>query len=78
MITVQYNGYASAASSQARAEATIAYGKSMGVPVIDMFSKGGNNAITASSLTLDGTHPSPWGFAHFYGPVIAQGVQEIF
>jgi hypothetical protein len=73
----QRNGFATPETTQAIAEAFVAYGRSAGVPVIDMFALGGVNATTSGALTLDGTHPSPLGFSKFYGPVIAQGVAHV-
>ena len=78
LVTVQFNGFASAATAQQYAAAQVAYGHSIGVPVINMFELGGVNAITAPVLLRDGTHPSDFGFANFYGPVIAQGLQRLF
>jgi hypothetical protein len=78
LVTVQYNGFAPVSTTQQYATATQAYANSIGLPVINMFNNGGLNAITAPVLTIDSTHPSAYGFASFYGPVIAQGVQQIF
>jgi hypothetical protein len=78
LITLQYNGLASAVTAQQYANAMVTYGKSMGVPVINMYELGGVNAITAPVLLRDDIHPSDFGFANFYGPVIAQGVMQIF
>jgi lysophospholipase L1-like esterase len=77
-VTPQYSGFGTHPQQQQMAEAMADYGKSMGIPVINMFALGGVNALTAPTLTRDGTHPSDYGFAHFYGPVIAQGLQQIF
>jgi lysophospholipase L1-like esterase len=54
------------------------YGKSMGIPVINMYNIGGVNAFTASTLLRDGLHPSDVGFANFYGPVIAQELLRFY
>ena len=78
LVTPQYNVNAAPANIQRYADATEAYGKSMGVPVINMFEKGGVNSINAAVLLRDGTHPSDFGFRNFYGPVIAQGLQQLF
>ena len=60
------------------ADAMVIYGNSMGVPVINMFALGGVNTITAPTLLRDGVHPSDFAFANFFGPVIAQQVQQLF
>ena len=78
LVTLQFNGLASAAINQEFADAMVGYGNSVGVPVIDMYKLGGVNAVTASTLTRDGVHPSDYAFANFYGPVIAQGLQHVF
>ena len=54
------------------------YGKSVGIPVINMFELGGVNALTAGSLLRDGLHPSDFAFTNIYGPVIAQGLQHVY
>jgi lysophospholipase L1-like esterase len=77
-VTLQENGSAPTEVNQQYANATVAYCNSVGIPVINMYNLGGVNWITSATLTLDGTHPSPLGFAKFYGPVIAQGVQKFF
>jgi hypothetical protein len=38
------------ATNQLYADATVAYANSMGVPVLNMFNKGGVNAITGPAL----------------------------
>ena len=81
LVTTQYNGfYTPPSAAQAYASASEAYGNSIGVPVINMYKLGGVNANTISVLTnnSDTVHPSALGFAKFYGPVIAQGLQQIF
>ena len=78
LVTLQYNGFSSGPVSQQYADAMVAYGNSVGVPVINMFNLGGVNAITTSVLTRDGIHPSAFAFTNFYGPVIAQGLQQIY
>lgn len=78
LVTNQFTAFAPPSVTQADANAIAAYGNSVGVPVINMFTLGGLNAITASALTSDGTHPNDFGFANFYGPVIAQGLQHLF
>ena len=78
LVTPQYNGPPSqAATTQQYVAAEIAYGNSVGVPVINMFKLAGVNAITAPTLTRDGLHPSDEGFANFYGPVVAQGILQV-
>lgn len=77
LVTPQRNGFAAPEVTGAIADAFTHYGKSVGVPVINMFALGGVNEKTSGTLTLDGTHPSPLGFSNFYGPVIAQGVVNV-
>ena len=77
-VTVQYNQFANPATTRQYVNAMVDYGESMGIPVINMFTRGGVNAISAPVLTRDGTHPSDFGFANFCGPVIAQALQQIF
>ncbi|WP_198152101.1 hypothetical protein [Granulicella tundricola] len=78
MVTLQFNNFASAATNQQYADATVAYGNSIGIPVINMFKLGGVNAISSPVLLRDGAHPSDFAFANFYGPVIAQQLQTLF
>ena len=78
LVSPQYNTEATPAVTQQYVGAMVAYGQSIGVPVINMFKLGGVNALTAGALTNDGTHPNPFGFANFYGPVISQGLQQIY
>jgi hypothetical protein len=73
-LTPQYTG----PSTDGYAKAMVTYGNSVSVPVIDMYKLGGVNAITSSTLTLDGIHQNTYGFTNFYGPVIAQGIQRVF
>ena len=58
--------------------AELAFGASMGIPVLNMLTSSGVNSINQSTLTRDGTHPTDWAFANQYGPTIAQFVQGIF
>jgi hypothetical protein len=46
--------------------------------VINMFNMGGVNSITSGTLLRDGLHPSDFGFANFYGPVIAQELRRFY
>lgn len=78
LVTLQYNSYQPPSVTQQYVNAMVNYGNSIGVPVINMFTRGGVNAISASALTLDGTHPSSFGFTNNYGPVIAQELQRIY
>lgn len=81
LVTTQYNGfYTPPSAAQQYAAATEAYGNSVGVPVINMYKLGGVNTQTVSTLTnsSDTVHPSALAFSKFYGPVIAQGLQQIF
>jgi hypothetical protein len=78
MVTPQFNAIVAPAVTQQYAEAMVAYGNSIGIPVINMFEKGGLNAITAGALTADGTHPNIFGYENFYGPVIANGIISLF
>ena len=61
LVTPQRNGFAAPEVTRAIADAFVNYGKSVGVPVIDMYALGGVNDKTSSTLTLDGVHPSPLG-----------------
>ena len=78
LVTNQFTAFAPPSVTQADANTITAYGNSVGVPVINMFTLGGLNAITASALTSDGTHPNDFGYTNFYGSVIAQGLQQLF
>jgi hypothetical protein len=78
LVTPQYNAIAPPAVTQQYVNAMVAYGGSMGVPVINMFALGGLNSITAPALTADGTHPNQFGDANFYGPVIANAIITLF
>lgn len=77
LVGPQRNTNATPETTQAVAAAFVAYGKANGLPVVDMYSLGGVNAITLGTLTIDGIHPSPLGFSKFYGPVIAQAVANV-
>lgn len=61
MVTNEFNSQASAADDQAIADAEVAYANSMGIPVLNLFANGGNNALTTAVYTRDGVHPSDWG-----------------
>ena len=78
LVTPQFTTFTTVPIIQQYVNAMIAYGYSMGVPVINMFALGGVNSITYPTLTLDGTHPNPYGYNNFYGPVIAQGLLKVF
>ena len=81
LVTTQYNGFFSPPTAAATyAAATEAYGNSVGVPVINMYKLGGINANTVQTLTdkSDTVHPSAFNFAKIYGPVIAQGLLQVF
>jgi hypothetical protein len=78
MITPQLNGFASAAVTQGVVNAILAYGNSMGLPVLNLYANGGNNTITSSTVTGDGTHDSTYGVLHNLGPEIANFLQAHF
>ena len=78
LVTPQFNGYQSAATTLQYVNAMVAYGSSIGAPVINMYKLGGVNSLTINTLTTGGVHPTPVGFSNFYGPVIAQGLQQIY
>ena len=79
MVTLQYNAQAPSVVNQAYADATVIYANSMGIPVLNMFNKGGVNAITAPGLLIsDQIHPNSFAYSNFYGPTIAQFLQSIF
>ena len=77
-ITPQYNRIAPLTVTMQYVNAIVAYGGSAGIPVINMLALGGVNDKSAPALTRDGTHPSDYGFSHFYGPVIAQGISQVY
>ena len=77
-ISPQYRKNVRPATTMQYVNALIAYGNSMGIPVINMFALGGVNEKTVAALTRDGTHPSDYGYSHFYGPVIAQGLLQVY
>ncbi len=78
LVTPELNGFQPASVTQQYVQALVNYGASMGLPVINMFALGGLNPLTAPTLTLDQTHPNAFNYANFYGPVIAQALQQIF
>ncbi len=72
LITPELNHFAPPAVIQAVVDAEIAYGGSMGIPVLDLYRTSGNNALTNSVYTSDGTHPNYWASTYVDGPAIAQ------
>ena len=76
-VTTQFVSSIPTAQTAQYAGATVAYGQSMGIPVINMATLGGVNAITQGTLLRDGVHPSDLDFSKFYGPLIAQKILEI-
>jgi len=79
MVTLQWSTNTTPNFIQQYANATVAYANSMGIPVLNMFTKGGVNSITAPSLLRsDLVHPNDFSFSNFYGPTIAQFLQSIF
>lgn len=72
LVSPQFRGDAAQGTPLAYGNAVAAYGASMGLPVANMASQAGANAITAAVLLRDGIHPSDFGFANYYGPVVAQ------
>jgi hypothetical protein len=78
LVTNQYGTGPPSTQIRQVADAQESYGKSMGIPVINMFNMGGANSITTTTLLRDGIHPSDFGFVNFYGPVIAQELQRFY
>jgi hypothetical protein len=78
MVTPQYMNNIPSATTLQYVNATVAYGNSVGIPVINMFALGGVNPANYQTLLLDDVHPSNFGINNFYGPVIAQVLQQIF
>lgn len=76
-VTAQYLTGIPPTKTAAYVNAEVAYGASVGVPVINMAALGGVNANSAGTLLRDGIHPSDPGFARFFGPVVAQGIQAV-
>jgi lysophospholipase L1-like esterase len=78
LVTTQYSIKSSPDWVKLYADDEEAYGKSMGIPVINMFNLGGVNQFTSATLLRDGLHPSDFGFANFYGPVIAEQLRGLY
>ena len=76
MVTDQFNAQGSAADDKTIADAEVAYGQTMGIPVLNLFDNGGNNALTSAVYTRDGVHPSDWAFVHVLGPAIANFIMQ--
>ena len=78
VVTTQFIHGIVPAQTRSYADAAVEYGKSNGIPVVDMAALGGVNAISAPALLLpDGLHPSPAGFTKFYAPVLAQAILAV-
>jgi hypothetical protein len=77
-VTPQYMNNIPSATTVQYVNAMVAYGNSVGVPVINMFALGGVNSTNYQTLLQDDVHPSNFGINNFYGPVIAQALQQIF
>ncbi len=78
LVTPELNGFQPASVTQQYVQALVNYGASMGLPVVNMFALGGLNPLTVPTLTVDQTHPNAFNYANFYGPVVAQALQQIF
>jgi hypothetical protein len=78
LVTPQTNGFVPQSTTIQYVAAMQSYGGENGIPVIDMMARGGLNAITSTTLTVDGTHPTVYAYQSFYGPVIAQELQRVF
>ncbi len=72
LITPELNHFGSPQAIQNVVDAEIAYGNSMGIPVLDLYRTSGNNPLTNSVYTYDGTHLSNWAYQNVDGPAIAQ------
>lgn len=78
MVTAEYNSAAPPQVTQRYVDAMLAYGNSMGIPVVNMFALSGVNSLTSAVYTRDGVHPSHYHFVNNYGPVIAQAVMQVY
>ncbi len=78
LITPELNHFASPTVIQSVVDAEIAYGGSMGIPVLDLYRTSGNNALTNMVYTSDGTHPNYWSSTFVDGPAIAQFILRWF
>ena len=78
LVTPQYASWQSQAVIQQYVNAELAYGASMGVPVLNMYAAGGVNSITASTLTVDGIHPSGQGYGAFFAPTLRHFLEAQF
>jgi len=78
MVTPQYMNNIPSSTTVQYVNAMVAYGSSVGVPVINMLALGGVNSTNYQTLLQDDVHPSNFGINNFYGPVIAQALQQIF
>ena len=78
LITPELNNFSSLQNVQNVVDAEIAYASSMGLPVLDLYRTSGNNAITNSVYTNDGTHPTNWAYQNVDGPAIAQFILRWF
>jgi hypothetical protein len=78
LVTPQYMNNVPSAITVQYVNAMVAYGQSIGIPVINMFALGGVNALTYKTLLNGDVHPSEFGLNNNYGPVIAQAVQQLY
>ncbi len=78
LVSNQYINGPPASTAQTYADAMTEYGNSVGIPVINMYRIAGVNSFTYKLLLQDDIHPSTFGFANFYGPVIAQALDRLF
>ena len=78
LITPELNNFASLQNIQNVVDAEIAFAGSMGLPILDLYRTSGNNALTNSLYTYDGTHLTNWAYQNVDGPAIAQFIQRWF
>jgi lysophospholipase L1-like esterase len=78
LVGPQANGEGTLAQTQAVVTAEAAECNLYGVPFLNLMAVGGGNAFNNATYTRDGTHPSDYSFAHFYGPIVAQFIQQYY
>jgi lysophospholipase L1-like esterase len=78
LVGPQANSEGTLAQTQAVVTAEAQECNLYGVPFLNMLAVGGGNVFNNSFYTRDGTHPSDYTFAHFYGPIMAQFIQQYY
>jgi hypothetical protein len=75
----QDNGEGTHAQTQAVIAAEQAVCALYGIPYLNLSAVGGGSAFNGPWYTNgDLTHPGTYAFAHFYGPIVAQFIQQYF